>query len=205
MKNQPTKLDNVFKVSISLGIVLFASSLFYYFMIRPFSKDWSLKRCLREAENQYNQDRQIADNNLQLIYGERSTNEDKKQELEKKEKELVAEMNEKMEEDSYIKQELEKKKKEIIDRYKKESEEGSQWAKLHYTVALRQDYILENEVRKKYYEENLEYLEVEKELGNLRKEIDELNEKVSNLKNELTIDELDKKLKEAKNYCIKIY
>lgn len=49
MNSEQATTDRVLKLSLIVGIVLLAFSFFYYFVIRPISKDSKLENCLKKA------------------------------------------------------------------------------------------------------------------------------------------------------------
>ena len=202
MENKPTQFDKVVKISIIALLFLVATSMFYYFLIRPYSKDRALKKCIRNAEILHDIEDQNLENELKFMYSQRSLKEDEKQKAENEKKELVSFMDDEINNPSF-KQEFERRKS------KKVNEHISGLDALGYLGwgknKDKDNMLIEKAVRSDYYKENEIYNEAENKLANLRSEINKLNEKIDGLNTGIRKKELEKSMKESKEECFKIY
>jgi hypothetical protein len=104
MKKTLLESDKFVKLGILIIMLLVAIPIFYYFLIRPYLKDRDLKNCLAKVDNQFEQTKQKLNSDLQPLYQERSKDEDAKQKLEKEESDIVAAMDNTLNDPSFKQQ-----------------------------------------------------------------------------------------------------
>lgn len=206
MEKKTISLDKLLKISIAIGIILLAVSLFYYFLIRPFSKDYKLNSCLKKADKQFEEEVNKNKNDLQNLYAERSAHEYTKNQLEDKERELVESYEEQLKEPQ-AKKEMEDKITAEIKRIGVENIKTGYagWGSNNSLEEHLQRQIIERSVKREFYNRHSDYIETTKNLKEERSIISELNKRVSEQEQKIDNEELKNKNKENRDFCFKRY
>lgn len=202
MKGKLLKLDSVSRIIVLFILLSVGFSFSYYFFIKPFVADRSLKKCLKDAQYEYSQEKYKIESEINSINELKSSKEDKKQELENDQRQLS----------DYIENKL--KSIEMVGDFKnrkilkfnenKCNETDSDRNRLSFTANCA-DSFLEKAVIRDYKNENEDYVKVSNNLEDIRNEIKEMDKKIETTESDDLLKEAGKSLKEKENFCFKLY
>lgn len=190
--------ENWFKLVIVVILALVTLSILYYLLINPITKSRFLSNCLQEAEDVYDAREKERMDGLNEVYRERGVKEAKIKELGLKKDQLGASLEDEIR-NPEMKNKFKEIELEILKKYKCDN------PVTRLTKAFCETYNSEREVVKSYKNQNEEYKEINSNLDKLTTEVRELNERDRELNSEEWTEEKEKALKEAKDFCIKLY